>query len=380
MKPLLLSSFLLLSSIGVHAADATYADFLETARTQFEAKNYDAARASMQSALAVAKTPEEKFGALSRIAKTFDEQKNAARAREFYEQAAAQPGIDAPNRVLVLFAIGEDLHQEKQLDKAQKVFEDLLADPQLVDPQAPKEIADVVRYNLGQVLLERGETARGRTLLSSLGDSNAQTFLRFGAWIQLGQSFRDEKNWEMARATFDKALALPDVSPAFQGVAHTERIKTFSGQNDVASAQKEAVLFAAEMLKAASNATPTSRGERLLAAMGVLDLPEAHTPPLFMATARERFATALLSQGDYVGGRTQLDEILKTVQPLEDVLATRSSALNIKTLVLWDLAGSYEREGNPQKMHELLEQLLQIPDVAPFYKDAAQKKLAGEKK
>lgn len=374
MKPLLLSSLLLFAG-GAQAADTTYADFLATARTQFEAKNFDVARATMQSALAVAKTPDEKAGALLRIAQSFDEQNNTVRAREFYTQALAQTGIAPADKAEALLSMGVDLRKEKQLDQAQKVFESLIA-----SKQTPVLTADNARLQLARTLLEQGLTKRALNMLTTLGKSNADVAVRAAVWGDIASYFEAEKNWGVARDTYAVILGLPNVSPALQAMAHNGRIIAFAKEKDEASALKEMLAFMTEMLSGLSSLSPTVGRERVNAALAVLQNPQIETSPIYVLLAREKLAETNLSEKDWTTGRTQIDDVLKALQMLEAEPARRSSALNLKTVALWNLADSYEREGNSQKSRELLEQLLQIPDVAEFYKDAAQKKLTESKK
>ncbi len=396
MKPVLALSLLLLAPVA-RAADSTYTEFLATARTQFEAKNYDAARATMQSALGLAKTPDEKVGALVRIAKTFDEQKNFARAREFYAQAAAQPGASGADKARALFNVGDSLHKNKQLAEAQTSFESLLA-----DPQTPKGLADIARFNLGQVLIESGQTEQGRQLLSQVGDSDASPFVRASAWIEVARSLRELKSWDAARIAADKALAVPNTLLVLQAGAHLERIKTFEAQNNIESASGEKGAFIQEMIGPmgtvstsaqfgrATSTPPTLSSknpedlprifERLTAALFLVDRDGKGPQEPLSIYLREQIAKNYLDRGDVASARVWFNELLSYFAP--DSKVPRAALVGVAplhTLALWQLAGISEREGDTKTARELWQRLLALPDVAPFYKNAAQKKLDGAK-
>lgn len=396
MKPVLTLSLLLLATTA-RAANSTYADFLTTARTQFDAKNFEAARATMQNALRVAKTPEEKSQANFRIGKTFDEQKLFARAREFYAQAAAQAGVSDADKTAALFSVGDSFHKEDRLDEAQKAFESLLAEPKTLG-----DFTEIVRFNLGQVLLESGQADKGRELLSRVGVSETVPFVRASAWLEVARSLSEQKQWDAARIASDKALAVPETPLFFQASAHAERIKTFLAQNNAQSAQDEKNAWVFDMMKPLGTSTPgASFGrivstppqldpkkkedlpiilERLSAALLVVDGTHIEPQETLSLTLREQIAENYLAQGDIASARAGFVEFLGFFAPTSNVPpAARAGASVLQNVALWQLAGMAEREGDTQSARSLWGRLLSLPDVAPFYKNAAQKKLDGAK-
>ena len=408
MKPVLALSLLLLATTA-RAADSTYTEFLTTSRTQFEAKNYDAARATMQSALDVAKTPDEKVGALLRIAKTFSEQKDFGRAREFYAQAAAQPGISDADKLDALFNIGASFHQAKQLGEAQKSFESLLADPlfnnwPVTEQQTNKEVVQAVRYNLGQVLLESGQADKGRALLSSVGDSDAIPFVRASAWLEVARSFNEQKMPDAARIAADKALAVPNAPLVLQANAYSARIEAFKAQNNAASAQEEKNKFLIQMLgpmgTTTNNAPTFGRAVPVLPTLDAkkpADLPailEHLSAALFLVDGdgkgpqeplsfmiREKIAETFHARGDIPTARAGWNELLGYFAPdskISPELRANPAALVWQNIALWQLAQSYEATKDLPHARATWQRLVELPTAQPAFKDLAQKKLAAK--
>lgn len=169
MKKIVFLFLLFLCSPNIQAARADYATYDEAraaARANAAAKKYSAARADLEKAVKLAKTPEDKGAALILIGETYKLEGNGEQARAAWKNLVAMPDALPSSRVGAQMAIGFSL----------------------VDEEKPA---------LGRAELLKVETIKGATLAP-----HEKAFLG----LAVGSTYGNEKNYAQARLEWNKVL------------------------------------------------------------------------------------------------------------------------------------------------------------------------------
>ena len=221
MKTLLLAAVLITATSAVAApgdapamqtapavALSPYEQLTQTAKSQFDAKDWAGMQKTMEQALQIATTPQEKSEALRRLTGALFEQELHAPAREAAQKmlalgvASAKDNLEARNNIISSYM------NEDKWEEARQASDALLA-----DPLTPDEAKWQPRFSLGMSYGNLKNEQKAREQLELVAADNFAPFsVRGIAQLNLGQSYQKLEDWDGARQNYNAVTKTPGIS------------------------------------------------------------------------------------------------------------------------------------------------------------------------
>ena len=325
MKTLLLSATLLAATGAVAAPDAPtvppqnpfavarspYERLTQTAKAQFDAQDWKGLQKTMETALPLASTPQEKSDTLRRLSGAlFEQEKNEAgrdAAQKMLAIGVASPQQQVETRTNVV----SSYINEKNWTEAQRTSAEILA-----DPLTPDNAKWQARFSLGLSYdgLKDDEKARQQLALV-VADDVAPAFFRGSSQFVLGESYKRSQQWDEARQHFEAVTMIKDLSGdlligAYQGLG--EIAQKQNRPDDAKSAFTNAQSLWMQKAKGQFDAKDWDG-----AITSYKDALKAGTPELGVAlVAHLQIGTALEEQEKYDEARAEFQIVVDTISPI----------------------------------------------------------------
>ncbi len=417
MKKLFTLAALALVTTGAFAASSAYEKALQEARDNDNAKNYLAAHKSLDTALAAAKTPEEKAQALLGVGRVYTDEKNFAKAHEALQQLVAMKGATKEQKWTALSGISGAFLGEKRFPEARATIAKLVS-----DPLAPAELRGSLRLVSAESYGSQGQPDVACAEYAKIGeDANVPLPIRWGAYKRAGDISLSQSKWAQARADYDKAARLPGLDGVAVASIIGQIAETYVSQNQLPQARAE--LTQAEQLVSSlpiqqaavrlrivqlyaqeNNAEEALKSLNSFGSMMTLRAKEALDKKDY-ATARESFSAILALRNGYdakgsnrspqtiglllvIGQMYQFEgNYPKAKEMYYSVVAvnpeangiSKEDAVTIRTLqqsARLDIARALVSQGNSAEAKKAYVALLNTPDLYPAYKKGAEGDLA----
>lgn len=360
MKKVFLLAALATAATGAFASPSTYTQAIDAARPLFEKGDYVGAQKLTEEALSLAKTPDEKVGALTRLGRTYNERKLYPQAREQWARVFQLPDASAKDKFAMRVAIATSYGEEKDYGRAIADFQ------KLIDaPEATPEDKFSLRLSLGGAFVGNKNYAEARKQFSALANDPALPADAHSlALTFLASTFVDTRDFDQARAVYTQILNLPDAPrllrlEALQGIA-----STYQSQGDTVQAQKALVKVRDEALRL-SDVSYDQKDFASAIVFKAQALATGTLAPSRDAGMHVQIGELLLLDGKFAQARDYENTFLKKQYPADISEKERPLVLGSQQAAQITIARSYAQEGNKAQAQQVLQSLLARENLNP---------------
>lgn len=379
MKTLLLAASLIAATGAVAAPDAPatltvpavalspYEQLTQTARAQFDAQDWQKLQKTLERALPLASTPQEKSDSWRRLSGALFQQGLYADSREAAQKVFAL-GVASPQQQLETrtFVVSGYVN-EKNWPEARRASAEILA-----DPLTPDDSKGQARFALGLSYDGLGEDAKAREQFALVGaDQTTATFFREAAPLFLGKSYQKSQQWDEARQQFEAVTKIKDISGdlligAYQGLGEVAEKQNRTEDAKVAFAQARSLLM--QQADGQFNAKDWEGAIASYKTAIATGIPEPHIE----LVAHMQLGTAYQTLKDYDAAIAEYQYVIDTNPDTTNKM--QSVALKtIKPLALFGLAKCYIAQKKFEPARGALDKFMGYADDLPallFRKEA----------
>lgn len=375
MKILLLATSLLIATGAVAAPDETasatqiapaialspYDQLTQIARAQFDAEDWKGLQKTMEQALPLATTPQEKSDTLRRLSGALFQQGMNDAGRDAAQKMFALGVASTKDKLETRTQVMSSYFNEQKWEEVRKTSEEILA-----DPLTPDNARWQARFSLGMSYngLKDNEKARQQLDLV-VADENTPAFFRGLSQLTLGESYQKTEQWDEARQNFEAVTKIKDVSGDLL-------IGAYEGWSEVAQKQGQPKTAEAQFAIARSLLMQKADGRYKAKdwAGAIISYKAALTAgmpdPITELVAHQQIGTALQSQEKYDEARAEYQYILDT--ELDPSNASQMQMLPlVKPGAYIGIANGYIAQKKFDKARETVNRMLETPNLlAPF--------------
>ncbi len=337
---------------------------------QLEARNFAGARDSLETALALARTDEEKVETLTQLGLLFDNQQDYQRARATYQRVlplvAASPDDLATTRLF----IATTYVNQKMWGEAADAW------AQLAGSATTPQLKATYQLALAQAFIELNQTEKAARQLEQvraqmapvIADETAQPDERGFALIVIGRSYQAQNDLDMARQHFEAAAQLAQASSdlrvnALKSLAEIVQKGAPAGVAADLAGVRQRLINEASQLFADREWARAIEVYREAAQLGTLD---ADTE----LSLHWQIGNALREQGDVDGARLEFQNIVE-MAPVSPKPMFGTLMKIFKPFSYYYLAQGYLAQGKFGLARAALDAELALPELqAPVRKQA----------
>lgn len=365
------SVFTLTAGIA-RAAYSTYSETIGVARAQFQKNDYASAQKTTEEALSLAKTPDEKVGALLRLGLTYSQRKLFEQARQQWAKVLQLPDASTDGKIQAQYAIAASYGEEKNWGRCAVEMQ------KVVDaPNVDSQTQGTARFALAAALIAQKKDVEAQSQLLTIAQNKAlDSNFRATSYTQLGQSLINTRQFDQARAAFTSVLDMPDVNGQLMVLAQGGIAHSYEVEGNAVQAQKE---FATAQTQAIEQSQMFSANKQYSMARAVLEqaLTFGTVAPTVDAGMRAQIGQILLAEGKPKEARTQLLELVNKHYGEGIAPEDAATLLAVKQSAQLSIAKSYVQDGNKAQAQQVLQSLLATDNLNPDVKVEVNNVLKG---
>lgn len=375
MKTWILAVSILWGSAAQAQAPQTYEQARAQAKTKHEASDLPGTIEAMQSAVALAKTADDKSESLLLLGQSFKEQSKLDDAIAAWRRVLEMPDAPAAAAVAARTGIGGVLLDQGKAQESRAEFNAVLA-----MPGANDETRAMMQMGIAFSYDNEKDFEHAREAFAVLaGNDRAEPFMRFMAQQAIGESHFKERNFAAARGAWEKLLATPPAIPqlpfALAGGAEARIIDSYTEEKNLEQAAKSRQLFSlahARRLKSLIEARQWAQAREEVAAMIVL------APPGSVQLGLQIFlGTSYVNEGNFAQGRAEYEKVVAATPAADASQAEKDAVRMVQQSAQMSIGEAYAVEHRFAQARAQFEKVLALPELNANIKAATQKKLAA---
>ena len=364
MKTLILAAVLTAATGAVAAPEATpetatYQTKTQLAQTQFAADDLAGAQKSLEDALALAQTGEEKAETLTQLGNLFDSQDRYAEARAAYQRALPLVAKAPDDLTTTRLFIAATYVNQKMWQNAATSWAQLLQSADSPQMKATYQLA------LAQAYTELNQSDKAAAQLQGLraqmapviADITAPPDVLGFALILVGRSYQTENNLDAARQNFEAAAQLDAASSDL-------RVNALKSLAEVAQKQGDAVDVAGVRQRMMNEASGRFAAKDWEAAVSIYrDAAQIGKPDATDELSLHwQIGNALREAGDIDGARVEFASLVAMAPDAPKPMFVTLMTL-FKPFAYGYLAQGYIAQGKFELARAALDAELALPDL-----------------
>ena len=286
------------------AVASPYDQLMQTARAQFEARDFAGAQKTTEQALALAKTPTETRNSLWLLAQSLEGQELYEPARAAWSRVIASGNLSPNDKTNALANSAVTYFKENNWEEGRRKLETLLADAK------SDEQKFAIEFSIASSYAGQKNWNKARTAFEALAaDPHNGSGERGQSQWQIGQIYLQEDDTTRAKEAFEKVLTMPGVSPETQFGAHKDLGEIDSKAGRVEDARRE-FASAREYLMSKGQAEFNANNWEAARAEFAQALQLGSPDPVTKGVLRYKSGETYMSQQNFAAARLQFQEVL----------------------------------------------------------------------
>lgn len=417
MRKLLLLTLVACITTIASADFATYQEAIQDGRKNVLAGRYVDARKSFLAAQALAKSPKDEADALIKVGKTHEEEGSYAKAREAWQKVFAMSEAPTEQKLQAQFVIGGSYQREGNNIKARELLQQIVIAPGVSpelksmayasiggsylaekrfpearaelskivsDPKTDTATLNLVRFTMAGSYQDEGKFDLARQgLLNLLEDPKVDSALRFLSEKQLGDNYFKQGKFADARTEYIKATQIAGVEVLQLADVQVRVVLAYMGEGKDKEAKATQTQYQTAWLTQANALMQAFKyAESRSRYQAALLLVSDATSPVVIARSRIKIADSYIGQSSPELARKELQlaaDVLTQAEEKNWDSKTSNDLQVTRQMGQHSLAFTYVLEGDKDGAIKEFERLLQMPNLNPQTRIAAEKDLANLK-